>query len=571
MTPFPRSAPLTAIASACLLASTAQAGPLHISLIQAFTQTAGARDGSAEILGFTKDQNTVVSTMAGTHGYGVQILTLGGDGHLTERGLVDFSAAFQGANTVGGVSSTAADPLQRGFGVVGLIPDDNGTVAGKVGFYDYRIGTPDANRNLVTLNVGFHPDSVRFSADGTKVFVVNEGEFTSGGNSDAPGSISVINLAGVNSIGDLASLGAGQVQTYDFTAANLGTGVSLTSLRFNDTTFTAGNAYRHVEPEYLAESNGKLYVTLQENNAVATFDLATNQWTAINPLGTITQTIDASDRDGPSGGKAIKIDDPVAGMPMPDAIGTFTIGGTTYYMTANEGDFRPDDGDRIRISSLNKDNFSQTLKDALGAQYGTVEEAQKDKNLGRLRVQDLDGIAGNATKTAKYDALLMPGTRSYSIWNADTGALVGDTGSLEPLLAALDPAMHNTQNGTPNDWDTRSPDKGPEPEALTIAWFDDRWIAFMGLERQNGLLAYDLSDPTNPEFLAYINSFGDGLISPESLLFIPASDSPTGGALLLTGYELAGGAIGVYGVVPVPSSLLLLLPGLLLVARRARR
>jgi hypothetical protein len=93
----------------------------------------------------------------------------------------------------------------------------------------------------------------------------------------------------------------------------------------------------------------------------------------------------------------------------------------------------------------------------------------------------------------------------------------------------------------------------------------------MGLERQNGLLAYDLSDPTNPEFLAYINSFGDGLISPESLLFIPASDSPTGGALLLTGYELAGGAIGVYGVVPVPSSLLLLLPGLLLVARRARR
>jgi hypothetical protein len=149
--------------------------------------------------------------------------------------------------------------------------------------------------------------------------------------------------------------------------------------------------------------------------------------------------------------------------------------------------------------------------------------------------------------------------------------LVGDTGSLEPLLAALDPAMHNTQNGTPNDWDTRSPDKGPEPEALTIAWFDDRWIAFMGLERQNGLLAYDLSDPTNPEFLAYINSFGDGLISPESLLFIPASDSPTGGALLLTGYELAGGAIGVYGVVPVPSSLLLLLPGLLLIARRTRR
>jgi alkaline phosphatase len=96
-------------------------------------------------------------------------------------------------------------------------------------------------------------------------------------------------------------------------------------------------------------------------------------------------------------------------------------------------------------------------------------------------------------------------------------------------------------------------------------------IAFMGLERQNGLLAYDLSDPTDPQFLTYINSFGDGLISPESLLFIPASDSPTRGALLLAGYELGGGAIGVFGLVPAPSSLLLLVPGLLLIARRTRR
>jgi hypothetical protein len=566
---------LCALAATLSVASATHATEIDLVLIQALTQgPGGARPGSAEILGFTTDQNTVVSTMDGADGYGVQILTLGTDGRLTERGLVDFGSVFGSADPgEDAISATAPDPLGRGFGVVGLIPEDNGGTFGKIGFYDYRSGISDATRVLLTLDVGYHPDNVRFSASGTQVFIADEGEFTSGGDSDAPGSLSIVDLTSVNSIDDITSLTVANVQTYDFQPANLGPGVDLSGLRYNDRTFTSGEEYRHVEPEYIAEKDGLLYVTLQENNAVGVFDLTSRQWTDIQPLGTITQTVDASDEDGPGGSTAALIDDPVNGMPMPDSIATFEVGGQVYYVTANEGDFRVDDGDRVRVKDLDPTKFSMALQDALKAQYGTVAEAVKDENLGRLRVEDLDGIYGTSN-TQTYDDLRMPGTRSFSIWNATTGDLVSDTESLETILLLLDPALHNIDDGLLSEYDQRSDDKGPEPEALTVFELVNRWFAVVGMERQNGLLLFDITDPTKPAvFEDYINSLGDGLVAPESLLFISADDSPTGFPLILAGYEGASdtNGIGVYRVrVPAPASALLLLPGLLLLARRRK-
>jgi len=58
--------------------------------------------------------------------------------------------------------------------------------------------------------------------------------------------------------------------------------------------------------------------------------------------------IDASDRDG-----AINVANwPVFGMFMPDAIASFEVGGETYYVTANEGDDRGEEG---RIKDLTLD------------------------------------------------------------------------------------------------------------------------------------------------------------------------------------------------------------------------
>jgi len=547
---------LVAAASSILPANAVQ---IDLQLLNSFTAANGARNGSAEIVDFSRDQNTVVSTMAGTSGFGVQVLTLGNTGSLGERGIVTFNTAF-GAGTVRDASSTAIDPLQRGFGVVTLIPTANGTTQGKIGFYDYRTGSVGA---IKTLDVGFHPDSVKFSADGSKLYVINEGEYTSGGATDAPGSISIIDLSTVSTIGDVTSLSNSAVSTYDFQATNLASGVSVSGIRYNDVTAGAvANRFRHIEPEYLTEQNGKLFVSLQENNALAEFDLAAGKWTAIRSLGRITQTIDASDQDGPGGTAAAIINDQVAGLPMPDTIASFQLAGTTYIVTANEGDFRVDDADRVRVSALpasGAGSVDATVAATLNSLYGGNYRA--NGALGRLRVSRLDG---DTDADGDIDVLTMTGTRSFSIWDAATGALVKDSGSLESILLSLDPLKHNITDGFLSNFDARSPDKGPEPEALAVANIGGSSVMFIGMERQNGLLAYDLTDPNNPVLLDYINSLSNGLLAPESLLFIDAANSPTGQALLLGGYELGGGGIGVYSatIVPIPAALPLFGAGL---------
>lgn len=495
-----------------------------------------------EIVAFTTDGNTVASNVGGVAaGYGVRIFSLTDDGTLEERDFVDLESAFGGA--IASVSSVALDPLKRGFGVASVIPIDNGLTEGVVVFFSYRDGSVGV---LDTLTVGFHPDSVIFSRDGSKVFVANEGEFTDGGDLDAPGSVGVIDLSGIAAVGDVdGALGDADVTTIDFTATNLGLGVDLGDLRFNDITFTAGNAHRHVEPEYLTEGEGKVYATLQENNAIAEISLTgpqANKITAIFPLGTIEQTIDASDRDNGSNGPAALVDDVVNGIPMPDTVTSFVSGGVRYLVTANEGDFRPDDADRIRIGDA---GFT-------GVENGVTID-RSNAALGRLRVvrdlsdPDNDGL---------IDDVIMPGTRSFTVWNASTGARVADTGSFESLLLTLYPTLHNmngesSSNGT-TTFDARSPDKGPEPEAIATGAINGHRYIFVAMERQGAVLMYNLDNPAAPAFVTSINNLTDGLAAPESITFLSESDSPLGEPTLLVGYE-AGGKIGVYSVVGEPA------------------
>jgi hypothetical protein len=455
------------------------------------------------------------------------------------RTSVDFSSAFSGTGTsLDAVSSTALDPSQRGFGIASLIPSDNGGTMGKVGFYDYSNGSV-----LATYDVGFHPDSVLFSRDGSKAFVINEGEFTSGGDSDAPGSISVIDLGGVSSKSHVGSL---SVSTYDFSAGNLGSGVSTSGLRFNDNTFTSGNEYRHIEPEFATEENGKIYVTLQENNAIAEFDVATNKWTEVKDLGIHEITIDPSDRDGVSA-----IDDTVKGVHMPDAIASFQLNGETYFVTPGEGDFRVDDDDRKRV------------KDYDGTEGAAAGIDTSDEELGRLRVlDDLSDPDGDGF----IDDVIIPGDRTVRIWKEDgSGNIieVADVGNLGEIVLNLDPGAFNSEaEGSFDDGaadmtgeiDARSDDKGAEPEGLDTLTTGDAVLLAVGAERSNGIFLYDLTDPENPVLLDYINSYADGHAAPESLLFIDAADSPTGSALLLTGFEVSN-TIAVYAI-PEPSSLL---------------
>ena len=112
----------------------------------------------------------------------------------------------------------------------------------------------------------------------------------------------------------------------------------------------------------------------------------------------------------------------------------------------------------------------------------------------------------------------------------------------------------NADNEDP-DFDDRSDNKGPEPEALTIGKVGDRTYAFIGAERVGGIFVYDVTAPAEAKFVTYVNNRDfsvdydennvaattlAGDLGPEGLAFVPAADSPTDDALLIAGNEVSG-------------------------------
>ena len=241
--------------------------------------------------------------------------------------------------------------------------------------------------------------------------------------------------------------------------------------------------------------------------------------------------LDASDRDD-----AINIRNwPVLGMYMPDAIAAYEVDGALYLITANEGDARDYEGysEETRVKDLVLDL----------AAYPNAVELQDDANLGRLRTST---AMGDADGDGLVEQIYSFGARSFTIWDAQ-GNVVWDSGDeLEQIVAAAFPDDFNA-NGENDTFDERSDDKGPEPEAVTLAVLDGRTIAFIGLERIGGVMIYDVTAPRAPQFIDYVNprdftvaSEEAGDSAPEGLKFIPADASPTGGPLLIVANEFSG-------------------------------
>ena len=512
--------------------------------------------------------------------------TLSASGSLTPAATADLSSVFTTGTAISSVSSVLADG--RGFGVAAVIPVASGSSdVGRIAFFDTATGSV-----LKTLDVGYHPDSVSITPDGTKILVANEGEVasTTEGSFARPGSVSVVDIAGVTSgnfTTTLPGLSAANVATYDFSAGNLATGVSLAGLR-NNRSQSPGQFITQatdIEPEYIAATNAKAFVTLQENNAIAVLDFTTGKYEAIHGLGSITKLIDASDREISSSQGAIAINDSIRGLPMPDTMVRFSIGGTGYLITANEGDAHPSDIDTMRISqegSSGRPAIDATVKTNLNGLYGGNFKA--DSALGRLTIlRD----QGDTDADGDIDVPTALGTRSFSIWNSETGALAFDSGSLiEQWVAANDPTVFNV-NKTTTSFDGRSDDKGPEPEAVAFATMFGRDYVFVGAERQNGIFQFDitnfLTDPNSVSIVGYFNALtgsgftGGPYVSSESMQFLDAADpgNPTGQHLLIVGFEGEGasiaGSVAVFAVVPEPGTWAMLAGAGLLAVMRLRR
>lgn len=390
---------------------------------------------------------------------------------------------------------------------------------------------PQANGSLVLFNAsngnfiaqypaGAMPDMVTFSPNGQLVISANEGEPHTSYTNDPEGSITIVDIS--------AGAASGTATNAGFASFN----GQLATLRSQGVRIYGPNATvaKDLEPEYVAVApdGTKAWVTLQENNALAVVDLVTKKVTSIVPLGYKNHALpgnefDPSDRDG-----AIKIGSwPVMGMYQPDAIAPFMVGSNVFLVTANEGDARDYAGfaEEVRGSSMNLNlnvfPNSATLK--------------LSNTLGRL---NFTSASGDVDTNGTFDVLYAYGARSFSIWNAN-GAQVFDSGSeLERITAQRVPTLFNSDGNSAANFDTRSDNKGPEPEGVAVGVIGGRTYAFLCLERVNGVMTYDVSNPAAPKFSDYARPSSDN--APEGLFFIPASESPNGEPLVVVSHEVSG-------------------------------
>ncbi len=417
----------------------------------------------------------------------------------------------------------------------------------------------NTNGNLLnSVAVGALPDSLTFTPDGTKLLVANEGEPSDDYSVDPEGSVSIINTSDWS------------VNTASFGGVNLSGPVRI----FGPNATVA----QDLEPESIAVSadSTTAWVTLQENNAIATLDIASGVFTQVVGLGFKNHNLpgnglDASDRDN-----AINIATypNLFGMYQPDEIVSYRVGGRNYLVTANEGDSRQylfEDENGEEQVALDEESRVRDLTLDPNA-FPNAAALQKNEALGRLEVTN---TLGDSDGDGDFDALYAFGGRSFSIRDED-GNLVFDSGDqFEQITARLLPDFFNSDNSENQSFDSRSDSKGPEPEGITLAELAGRTYAFIGLERIGGIMTYDITNPSSPFFVDYINNRdfsvefdvdddGDpdptlaqlaavGDLGPEGLLFISAQDSPNGQPLLIATNEVSGTTTIYQATVPEPS------------------
>lgn len=430
---------------------------------------------------------------------------------------IDLSAFGSGVNSVDVSSKNLIAVAVAAF---------NKTDAGTVVFL-----TP-AGEVIRTAQVGANPDMVVFTPDGRRLLAANEGEPNCYGPGciDPEGSVSVIDVIPMSPVLPVHTIG--------FDGLALPAGVRV---------FGPGaSVAQDLEPEYIAvsEDGATAWVSLQENNAIAKIDLNSLSVAGIFPLGykdhgTSGNGLDASDKD-----EAINIRpwSNVLGMYMPDALARYKVGGQTYLITANEGDARDYDGFSEEERAKDLAGNHPSLADIPGIYDKT--------QLGRLTVTD-------TPPNGDFENLYVFGARSFTIWNADTGARVWDSGDqLEQLTASSHPDYFNSHNEE-NEFDNRSDNKGPEPEGVAVGSVGGKVYAFIGLERIGGVMVYDVSNPATPEFQHYFSSriFHEDEVGPDSgpeiVRFIKPENSPTGEPMLLISNEITG-TVNLLGLKPNP-------------------
>ena len=398
------------------------------------------------------------------------------------------------------------------------------------------------------VETGAQPDMVTFAGDGV-VLTADEGEPREGYGeniADPKGSVTVVDVESQEST------------VVDFTAFDS----QRDQLAEDGIVLKKGSApSEDLEPEYIAVSGCKAYVTLQENNAIAVLDIESQTFDGVYSAGFEDHSTTAIDLDKKDDAYDPQTYESLLGIRMPDGIAAFTVEGATYLVTANEGDAREwgdEDHGTFYLSEDERDFGEEGVTSPTGGITG--EGSGLEGKVVFFKTEDFDGL------DPEKDYVF--GGRSFTVFQATENGLeeVFTSGDdFEALTAQYVPDYFNSSNDNAV-LDDRSGKKGPEAESVTVGTVDGKSYAFVALERTGGVMVYDVTDPAAITFVNYVNTrdFGTtvegsqeyedgeldkwvtgGDVAPEGLLFLDAASSPNGEPMLLTACEVSG-TVAVY-------------------------
>ena len=504
---------------------TSVSGTLELSVVDTYVSGNEFDTASAEIVSYDKcsDKLYVVNAEDAT----VDVLSLAQTTSApAKHGTIDLSAAATAAGIeIGAANSVSA---KQGLVAVAIEADtkqDNGLIA------LYR---SDTLALIGTYTAGALPDMVTLSEDARYILTANEGEPSGDYTNDPEGSVTIVDLQ--NGFGPDDAV-VSQVSFADFNVGGSRADEVPADVRLPGPAGTT--VAQDLEPEYLAlNSDGTVaWVAMQENNAVAIIDVANATVEGMKGLGkkswnaASNNELDASNKDDGTGQFASY--EQLVGLYMPDTIVSVEIDGETYILTANEGDGREYiyettqqacyaaghewDGDDFAPGGDDEDAdaYANEEDDCISwideARGGDIEELVADAHPLKAALDDNDQlkrikVTTNQAEYAAGDDIVTFGARSFSIWDA-AGDLVYDSGDvIAKQVYDVDPEDFNSTNDENDSGDNRSDDKGTEPEAIEVAKIGDRFFAFVGLERQGGVMVFDITDPTDPEYQSYLNN-----------------------------------------------------------------
>ncbi|MCP3761197.1 choice-of-anchor I family protein [Domibacillus sp. A3M-37] len=486
---------LTASLFAPAMADAAYKNDVTVKKIASYTSGTADEDGGvAEIVKYHAGSNTFY--VINGKNQKIDVVTLQ-KGTMTKKKEINVPALVNSNSfTYGDITSISI----HGDHIAAAVQHEDYTKNGKIIVMDLN------GKVLHTYEAGIQPDMVTFTEDGQYLLSANEGEPRMGlqNGVDPAGSVTIVNTID------------GSAKQVSFTDE---------SIIADDVHIRTGSAATDLEPEYIALSSdgSTAYVTLQENNAVAAINVANGTVQSIRSLGYKDHSKEENALDAVRDGDISIKPIPVLGAYMPDAISTVTVNGEDYLLTANEGD------------ATEWEEFVNV------ADFGDWKENLAESDMKQTDAYDkLEVLTDRGT-----DAIYTLGSRSFSIWKADTLEQVFDSGSdFETITAERLPEYFNWSNDD-DEMDKRSAKKGPEPEEIKTGIIDGKLVAMIGLERIGGVMTYDISDPENPVFLNYTNTrdFSDkiaGDVAPEGFDFISAQKSPTKKPILLVGNEVSG-------------------------------